>query len=118
MLDNRPSEALRVFTDCYKLDKEFKFGNGRQRYEMAQLLNKNGQARAALNLLTNLHVDFPGYEGIPDAYMLVAKILCESFNEDKKARQILEFLQNKYPQHPRITQVKEYMTVVAGLAQH
>ncbi len=118
MLENRPSEALRVFTDCYKLDNEFKFGNGRQRYAMAQLLSKNGQARSALNLLTNLHVDFPGYEGIPDAYMLVAKILCESFNEDKKARQILEFLQNKYPQHPRIPQVKEYMTVVTGLRQH
>jgi hypothetical protein len=117
MLDNRPSEAIRVFTDCYKLDKNFKFGNGRQRFAMAQLLNKNGQARAALNLLTDLHVDFPGYEGIPDAYLLVARILCESFNEDGKARQILEFLQNKYPDHPRMTQVKEYMTVVTGLGQ-
>ena len=117
MLENRPSEALRVYTDCYKLDKEFKFGTGRQRYVMAQLLNNNGQARAALNLLTNLHVDFPGYEGIPDAYLLVARILCESFNEDKKARQILEFLQKKYPQHPRISEVNEYMTVVAGLGQ-
>lgn len=118
MLENRPSEALRVFTDCYKLDKGFKFGNGRQRFAMALLLNKNGQARAALNLLTNLHVDFPGYEGIPDAYLLVARILCESFNEDKKAHQILEFLQNKYPQHPSIPQVKEYMMVVADLGQH
>ena len=118
MLDNRPSEALRVFTDCYKLNKDFKFGNGRQRFAMAQLLNKNGQARAALNLLTNLHVEFPGYEGIPDAYLLVARILCESFNEDAKARQILEFLQNKYPEHPRMPQVKEYMMVVNGLVQH
>lgn len=117
MLENRPSEALRVFTDCYKLDRDFKFGNGRQRFMMAQLLNNNGQARAALNLLTNLHVDFPGYAGIPEAYLLVARILCESFNEDKKARQILEFLQNKYPQHPRMPQVKEYMSVVNGLGQ-
>jgi len=117
MLESRPSEAIRVFTDCYKLDKDFKFGNGRQRFAMAQLLNKNGQSRAALNLLTDLHVDFPGYEGIPDAYLLVARILCESFNEDAKARQILEFLQNRYPHHPRMPQVKEYMTVVTGLGQ-
>jgi tetratricopeptide (TPR) repeat protein len=118
MLDNQPSEAFRVFTECYELDKNFKFGNGRQRFAMAQLLNKNGQARAALNLLTNLHLDFPGYEGILDAYLLAARILCESFNEDKKAHQILEFLQKKYPQHPRISQVKEYMSMVASLAQH
>ena len=115
ILEDRPSEAIRVYSECYKLDKEFKFGNGRQRFLMAQLLIKNGQSRAALNLLTNLHVDFPGYDGIPDAYLLVAKILCESFNEDEKARQILEFLLNKYPSHPRIPQVKEYISVISGL---
>jgi len=118
ILEDRPSEAVRVYSDCYKLDKNFKFGNGRQRFLMAQLLIKNGQSRAALNLLTNLHVDFPGYDGIPDAYLLVAKILCESFNEDEKARQILEFLLNKYPSHPRIPQVKEYISVISGLRQH
>ena len=101
-----------------ELDKDFKFGNGRQRYLMAQLLNKNGQSRAALNLLANLHVDFPGYDGIPDAYLLVAKILCESFNEDKKASQILEFLQDRYPTHPRISQVKDYMRIITGLSRH
>lgn len=115
ILEDRPSEAIRVYSDCYKLDKNFKFGNGRQRFLMAQLLNKNGQSRAALNLLTDLHVDFPGYDGIPQAYLLVAKIMCESFNEDEKARQVLEFLQNKYPTHPRIPQVKEYMRIISGL---
>jgi hypothetical protein len=118
ILEDRPSEAIRVFSDCYKLDKEFKFGNGRQRFLMAQLLNKNGQSRAALNLLSNLHVDFPGYAGIPDAYLLVAKILCESFNEDEKARQVLEFLQSKYPAHPRISQVNDYMKIISGLRRN
>ncbi len=115
ILEDRPSEALRVFGDCYKLDKDFKFGNGRQRFQMAQLLNKNGQSRAALNLLTNLHVDFPGYQGIPDAYLLVARIMCESFNEDEKARQVLTFLQNKFPTHPRIAEVNEYMKMISEL---
>lgn len=115
VLEDKPSEAIRVYSDCYKLDKDFKFGNGRQRFLMAQLLIKNGQSRAALNLLTNLHVDFPGYDGIPDAYLLVAKILCESFNEDDKASKILEFLLNKYPTHPRIPKVKEYLSVISGL---
>lgn len=118
ILEDRPSEAIRVFSDCYKLDKNFKFGNGRQRFLMAQLLNKNGQSRAALNLLTDLHVDFPGYEGIPQAYLLVAKIMCESFNEDEKARQVLNFLQNKYPTHPRMPEVKEYMKIISGLRRH
>ncbi len=118
ILQDSPSEAIRVFSDCYKLDKDFKFGNGRQRFQMAQLLNKNGLSRAALNLLANLHVDLPGYDGIPDAYLFVAKIMCESFNEDEKARQVLTFLQNKYPTHPRIPEVNEYMKMITDLRRH
>ncbi len=115
MLEKRPSEALRVYSDCYQLDKAFKFGSGQQRHEMAKLLYKNGQARAALSLLSNMHRDYPGYEGIPDAYLLVAKILCESFNEDGKARQVLDFVQAKYPHHPRLPEVMEYKKIVESL---
>lgn len=116
ILDEKPSEAQRVFTDCYKLDKDFKFGTAKQRHMMAELLHNNGQVRAALALLNNLHGDFPGYGGIPDAYLLVAKILCEKFNEDAKARQVLEFVEQRYPSHPRIPQVKEYMALMTSLA--
>ncbi|MCG6887287.1 MAG: hypothetical protein LJE74_08770 [Proteobacteria bacterium] len=117
MLNDRPSEAQRVFTDCYKVDQGLKFGNARQRHSMAQLLYKNGQARAALALLNNLHGDFPAYEAIPDAYLLVAKILCEDFNQDAKARQVLEFLQQKYSSHPSMPQVMEYMAMMDALGK-
>jgi len=115
--EQRPSEAQRVFSECYQLDKTFKFGTGRQRHAMAKLLYKNGQARAALALLNNMHQDYPGYEGIPDAYLLVAKILCETFNEDTKAEQVLDFLQKKYSQHPCNVDVQAYRKVVASLAE-
>jgi hypothetical protein len=117
LLNDKPSEAQRVFTDCYKLDQGFKFGNAKQRHAMAQLLYRNGQARAALALLGNLHADFPAYDAIPDAYLLVAKILCENFNQDAKARQVLEFLQQKYPSHPSMPQVVEYMDMMAALGK-
>jgi hypothetical protein len=115
MLEGRPSEALRIYSECYRIDKEFKFGNARQRHEMARLLRKNGQARAALAVLNNLHRDFPAYEGIPDAYLLVARLLCENFNQDAKARQVLEFLEKKYPDDPRMAQVQEYRKMVTTL---
>ncbi len=117
MAENRPSEAQRVFSDCYKLNKAFKFGNARQRHQMAELLMKNGQARAALSLLSNLHRDFPEYEGIPDAYLLVATILCETFNEDAKASQVLDFVEKKYPHHPKIAEIKEYRKVLGSLSR-
>jgi len=115
MLEGRPSEALRVYSECYRLDRNFKFGNARQRHEMARLLRKNGQARAALAVLNNLHRDFPGYEGIPDAYLLVARLLCENFNQDAKANQVLEFLEKNYPDDPRMAQVQAYRKLVTTL---
>ena len=117
LLHDRPSEAQRVYTDCYKLDPGFKFGTAKQRHQMAQLLFNNGQARAALALLNNLHSDFPAYEGIPDAYLLVAKILCEKFNQDAKARQVLEFLQQRYPSHPDLPRVNDYLAMMVSLGK-
>lgn len=117
LLNDRPSEAQRVFTDCYKRDPAFKFGTAKQRHTMAQLLYNNGQARAALALLNKLHSDFPAYEAVPDAYLLVAKILCENFNQDARARQVLEFLQQRYPSHPSLARVKDYLSLMGTLGK-
>lgn len=118
MAEQRPSEAQRVFSDCYKLDKSFKYGTGAQRHMMAELLYKNGQSRAALSLLNNLHKDHPGYERIPEAYLLVAKIMFESFNQEEKAKQILEFVKARYPQHERIPDINAYLKVVTKISNN
>ena len=118
MSEQRPSEAQRVFSDCYKVDKSFKYGTGTQRHAMAELLFKNGQSRAALSLLNNLHKDHPGYEHIPEAYLLVAKILFESFNEEEKAKQILEFVKTKYPHYAQISEIDAYLKVVAKISSN
>lgn len=115
MLEGRPSEALRVYSECYQLDRDFRFGNARQRYAMAKLLRNNGQARAALAILNNLHRDFPAFEDIPEAYLLVARLLCENFNQDDKARQVLDFLERKYPEDPRLAEVREYRKMMTTL---
>jgi hypothetical protein len=118
MEDERPSEAQRVFSDCYSLDKSFKYGTGAQRHAMAELLHNNGQSRAALSLLSNLHKDQPEYEHIPEAYLLVAKILFESYNEDEKAKQILEFVKTRYPRHERLSKINDYLKVITTISNN
>ena len=118
MEESRPSEALRVFSDCYNLDKTFKYGSGAQRHAMAELLYNNGQSRAALSLLNNLHKDQPGYEHIPGAYLLVAKILFESFNKDEKAKKILEFVKERYPNHESLPKINDYLKIVTTISNN
>lgn len=109
---NKPSEAMRVYLEASQIAPKLKPAGARERHELAELLRKNGQSRAALNLLNNLHQEFPSYEGIPGAYLLVSQIMFEYFGEEKKALQVLDFLNKKYVGHPLLKDVEEYRQVI------
>lgn len=112
----KPSEAMRVYLEASQIAPRIKPGAARERHELAELLRTNGQSRAALNLLNNLHQEFPSYEGIPSAYLLVAKIMFEYFGEEQKALQVLDFLNKKFPNHPLQPEVAEYRQVIERMA--
>jgi tetratricopeptide (TPR) repeat protein len=112
----KPSEAMRVYLEAYHVTEEIKLKGAKERYELAELLKSNGQSRVALNLLNNLHQEYPSYEGIPAAYLLVAEIMFEYFSEEQKALQILDFLLKKYPGHPLQEKIKDYRQVVERMA--
>ena len=116
--EGKPSRAMQVFMDIRQVTDDFKPDNAMERYELARLLAGNGQARLAMSLLNNLHVDFPSYADIPGAYYLVAKLLSEQFNDDTKAKSIIDFVVKKYPAHPEIKTIKEYGDVIDKLSRH
>ena len=116
--EGKPSRAMQVFMDIRQVADDFKPDNAPERFELAKLLAGNGQARLAMLLLNNLHVDFPSYADIPRAYYLVAKLLSEQFNDDAKAKSIIDFVVKKYPNHPEINTIKEYGEVIERLSRH
>ena len=118
LIDGKPSEAIRVFVECYKLDPQFKIAGAKNRYSLARMLVKSGQSRAALSLLNDLHIDYPSYEGIPYAYLLVSRIMFEYFNHEDKAKKILDYLLNKYPDHPAQKNVKAYFDMLNNISAH
>ena len=116
LIDDKPSEAIRVFVECYKLEPQFKIDGAKNRYNLARMLVKSGQSRAALSLLNDLHIDYPSYEGIPYAYLLVSRIMFEYFNHEDKAKKILIYLLNKYPEHPAQKNVKAYSDILNNIS--
>ena len=52
-----------------------------------------------------------------EAYLLAAKIMCENFSEDQKARQILEFVTQTYPTHPLKPEIEKYQKVIDQLGR-
>lgn len=116
--EGKPSRAMQVFMDIRQVIDDFKPDNAAERFELARLLAGNGQARLAMSLLNNLHVDFPSYADIPKAYHLVAKLLSEQFNDDAKAKSIIDFVVKKYPNYPDINTIKEYGKVIDQISRH
>lgn len=113
---NELSHALSIFNMIHRTHKKFRPAQADERLAIAKLLQQGGQAKAAVSTLNNLHVDFPSFKKIPEAYLLVARILCEQMNDDDKSRQVLQFLMQKYPENHLQHEINEYYKVVAQLA--
>ncbi len=114
--ENKTGQAADIYQECYEYDKTFRPAKAVERLELARFLRQNARHRLVLAVLNNLHVDFPTYDGVPQAYLIVAQLLCEQFNEDEKARKVLEFVITNYPTSPAIVEVKEYQGIVKGLS--
>lgn len=115
LAQNKPSQALSVFLQIFEKNNSFRLENARERHEIAQLLMKGGHGKIAIFQLNNLHNEFPTYEDIPAAYLLVAQILCEQLNNDAKAKTILQFLLKNYPESSNKQEISNYLSVIEGL---
>jgi len=110
--ENKIAQAVRVFESAYNHDKQFKPLRATERLEMARYLRQANQGKLAMAILHNLHRDFPTFDRIPEAYLLVAQLLAEKFNDDQRAIQVLEFISNNYPNHAMSGEVAEYLKII------
>jgi tetratricopeptide (TPR) repeat protein len=116
--ENKLGQAALVFESCYEYDKSLKPTKAAERLEMAKYFRKKSKYKLATAILNDLHRDFPSFDGIPQAYLIVAQTLCEQFNDDERAQMILEFVIKNYSSHPLIPEVEEYLKIVRELSNH
>jgi len=115
---NKFAQAAKVYQSCVEYDNNFKPEKANERLELGKFLRHNGQPRLAIGVLNNLHKDFPNYDNVPQAYLMVAQILCEQFNEDVRAKKVLEFVLENYPSHPMTDAVRDYLKIVDEVSRH
>ena len=115
--ENKATQAARVYQSCVEYDRTFRPAKAQERVELAKFLRQNGKHKLALAILNNLHVDFPTYDGVPEAYLIVAQLLCEQFNEDTRAGQVLEFILKNYPNHSLNQEVRKYLEIVNNISR-
>lgn len=72
---------------------------------LAAALLQRHKPREALSLLRNLHRRFPDYPHIARAYLLAARGFAEYLGELGPARQLLQFIRQRYPQSSLLGEV-------------
>lgn len=110
--ENKMAHAARVFEAAYDFDKQFRPLKPAERLDIAKYLRQNNQGRLAMAVLHNLHRDFPTFERVPEAYLIVAQLLAEKFNDDVRAMQVLEFILKNYPSHPLSGEIEAYLAII------
>ncbi len=117
MDERKVTQAMKVFIACYKQDSGITLVKPAQRLAMASAFVNSGKHRLAMHLLNNLHKDHPAYSEIPEAYLIVARIMSDHFNQDDKAINILHFVLERYPQNKGIEEVREYLGILKSVTQ-
>lgn len=107
--------AVKTLSTIFIVNPSFKPDKAEERFELAKLLKQNGQSKAAVSFINNLHNDAPNFQKIPEAYLMAAKILCEQLGNDKQAINIINFLLSKFPDSHIYNEIQEYLKVINNL---
>ncbi|MDZ7748085.1 MAG: tetratricopeptide repeat protein [Halofilum sp. (in: g-proteobacteria)] len=97
---NRMREATELYIDLTSVDAGLRPGREGDYEPLMQMLVQRGEYRRAVRMVNGFHRDFPQSAAIPPLYLEVARIFWESLDQPDKARQIADFLLQRYPDHP------------------
>ena len=109
-------KALDIFRSCYEIDPKLKLEDASHVHELAQYAMQSRSYKYALALLNAFGSLYPGHADVPKNYFLAAKVLSEGLRQDAKAKQLLENLIVKFPEHPLAGEIKQYLDVVKKLS--
>lgn len=110
--NNKSGAAVEVFLDCIDADQDFRPGDIQEYLTLVELLRMRRRYSEALALTNDIHLSHPGNTAVPVLYFTAARILAEDLQQDKKAKQILAFLSENYPENPLGTEISSYMAAL------
>lgn len=95
----RGVQAATVFRNLMQRYPDFKVAEPETRLDLAQAFEQQGDFKLAVHILNGLHKDSAQFPGLPEAYLLAARLLAEKLNMPQKALALVQFLQGRYRNH-------------------
>lgn len=87
------------------------------RTALAEQYFQQRQFKRAVDLIGMLHKEAPTSSDLPAAYLLLARIYSEGLRDDAKAGMILDFVLERFAEHPLAPEVANYRKVLQSLAK-
>jgi len=98
-----------LYNSLVALSPQFKPEEPSVLLALAHQLYSRGRFREVCQLLANLHQTAPHFDGLPDAYLVLARALLDGFGQKQKASQYLQFIKSKYPRFHDMTAVEQLL---------
>lgn len=113
---NKTKRAAEVYLETLAKHADFKPSDPDQIFVLAQQLERLAKYKDALAIMNGFAKNNPGHNDIAQLYFMGAKILCERFKQDSKAKAILQDLLKKYPTHTLVNDIRTYLGTIENLA--
>ena len=112
----RGEQALDLHRAMCERDAAFAPEQPAQWLRLAEAARRRREYPQALALIKGFDKRFPRHPEIPAVYLFAASVLCENLRQDASARQILDALLTRYPDHPVSGEARQLASVIDKLA--
>ncbi|HNA21598.1 MAG TPA: hypothetical protein PLN40_09320, partial [Agitococcus sp.] len=83
-------------------------------FDLAKAFMETGDYQRVVDLLTDLHKEHPHFVALPEAYLLLSKVLYEKMNNQPLALETVEYLVNRFQKHPRFELIDKVWRSLGG----
>ncbi len=106
--------ALQVLIKLQFLMPDFKPQTPEMCFDLAKSCAEQKDYARAVSLLKDMHKDAPNHANLPEAYLLLAKLLYDKLDEKQEALAVLEYLVLRFKKHPRYQQMEHFWRQLGG----
>lgn len=108
------AKTLEVLQKIKRLVPDFVPSSPEMRFELAKICVDYQQYDLVSELLRHLHKEYPHYAHLPEAYLLLAKVLHERLNASTEALEVMEYLALRFQKHPRYALIDKFWRMLGG----
>lgn len=116
LANGRGMQAAAVFRNLIQRYPDFKPAEPETRLDLAQAFEQQGDYKLAVHVLNGLHKDSAQFPGLPEAYLLAARLLAEQLNMPQKALALVQFLHGRYRNHRLFKDIDAMLRQLGGTA--